>query len=164
MFLSLAKQATSVAIRRSVVKQQALFATQLCNYAAAKGKGAKGKGKSSNKKELKSGFQQIPNRYAKTMPEDPLKPVTVPKISMTLTRGTTYVVKNVRLDKIECETVEEGVITIYPNMRNSMYRLQPGLVQVCTIIILPFSLPCTNNHMFHIFIYLQYSSIKMKMK
>jgi hypothetical protein len=142
MFLSIAKQATSVAIRRSVVKQQALFATQLCNY-AAKGKGGKAKGKTGGKKELKSGFQQIPNRYAKTMPEDPLTPVTVPKISMSLMRGTTYVVKNVRLDKIECETVEEGYIAIYPNMRNSMYRLQPGLVQVCILIILSLSLHFT---------------------
>ena len=128
MFNSLVKQAASQSIRRSV-QSEAIFATQIRSYAAAKGGKAKGGKKGGGKKkELKNAFKQIPNRFIKSMPTDPLKPVTVPKIPMSLMRGASFVLKNVRVDKIELDTVEEGNIVVYPNMRSALLRLQPGLV------------------------------------
>lgn len=130
-------------MRRSVVAArpnaaEALFTTQMRSYAEAKKEGGEQKKKKAKKgkkrkKETKDGFSHIPNRFIRTLPADPFTPVAVPKISMSLMRGSQYVLKNQRLDKIECETVEEGQVVILPSMRNTMVRLQPGLVKVCII-------------------------------
>ncbi len=143
MFSSLVRQASNSLVRRSLLQHpnavEAMFATQMRSYAEAatddkKGKkgGAK-KGGKKRKKEIKDGFIHIPNRFIRTLPADQYEAVTVPKISMSLMRGTQYVLKNVRLDKIECESVEEGNIVILPGTRNTMVRLQPGVVTVCII-------------------------------
>jgi hypothetical protein len=124
MLSSLVKKAATTSVRRSV-QPEAIVATQLRSY-------AKGKGKAG--KEIKNAFKQIPNRFIRSMPSDMLQPVTVPKISMSMMRGTSYVLKNVRCDKIELDTVEEGAVVVYPNTRTTLLRLQPGIITVCLCV------------------------------
>ncbi len=106
-----------------------LFASNLLRK--AKG-GAKKGGKKGGAMEddMTDAMEVLTDRYVSKLPEDPLAPVAPKKISLQLSSGSLWEIRNDRIDSITMDTEEDGIVQIQKGHAQKIWRGRPGFMKV----------------------------------